>query len=205
MPLIVFEGIDGCGKTTQVDRLAERLRASGITHRLLREPGGTVLGERQRATLLDPATHACPVAELFGYLQARAQLCHEVMAPALARGEVVVLDRFWYSTIAYQCAGLGLDEAPVRAAIRLAIGSVQADLVLWFALDPAEAVRRRAAARGLDRIEARGLEYLTRVHAGYQTLVASEGLVRLDATRTVADLEVEVWRQVQAVVSLQRG
>lgn len=200
MPLIVFEGIDGCGKTTQVERLVARLTAAAIPHRLLREPGGTALGERQRAILLDPATQACPVAELFGYLQARAQLCQELVAPALERGELIILDRFWYSTIAYQCFGLGLDQTQVRAAIGLATGTVQADLVLWFALDPAEAARRRAAARGLDRIEARGIDYLRRVHDGYRAMVVSDGLVELDATRAIDDLAAEVWRRVQVVV-----
>src|ERR1043165_8810424 len=122
MPLIVFEGIDGCGKTTQVEHLTARLKDGGIAFRHLREPGGTELGERQRALLLDPATKACPTAELFGYLQARSQLCHEVIAPTLAAGGLIILDRFYHSTLAYQAYGLGLDLAQVRAAIRLATG-----------------------------------------------------------------------------------
>ena len=121
MPLIVFEGIDGCGKTTQVERLKQRLTTDGISFRHLREPGGTELGERQRALLLDPATKACPTAELFGYLQARAQLCHEVIAPALANDELVILDRFYHSTLAYQAYGLGLDQAQVRRLGRRAL------------------------------------------------------------------------------------
>ena len=201
MPLVVFEGIDGCGKTTQVERLTIRLTQAGIRFRALREPGGTVLGERQRALLLDPATRACPAAELFGYLQARAQLCDEVIAPALAAGELVVLDRFFHSTLAYQAYGLGLDLAEVRAAIRLATGGLTPDLVLWLALDPAEASRRRAAARGLDRIEARGLEYLSRVHAGYRALVASDGLVELDATNTPDALAARIWSLVSPLTA----
>jgi len=196
MPLIVFEGIDGCGKTTQVERLVARLRERGVAHRVLREPGGTVLGEQQRALLLDPATQACPTAELFGYLQARAQLCHEVIAPALAAGELLILDRFWYSTIAYQAYGLGLDETQVRAAIALAVGSVRADLVLWCAVDPEIAARRRAAARGLDRIEARGLTYLRRVHAGYEAMVASDGLERIDAAQPVDAMAEAIWMRL---------
>jgi len=101
MTLIVLEGIDGCGKSTQLERLVERLRAAGREPRVLREPGGTELGERIRAILLDPATEACPIAELLGYQVARAQLVHQELKPALERGELVVLDRFWYSTIAY--------------------------------------------------------------------------------------------------------
>ena len=200
MPLIVFEGIDGCGKTTQVAGLTGRLTAERIPFRHLREPGGTALGERQRALLLDPATRACPTAELFGYLQARAQLCAEVIAPALAAGELVVLDRFYHSTLAYQAYGLGLELNAVRAAIRLAIGNITPDLVLWLALDPAEAGRRRAAARGLDRIEARGLDYQTRVHDGYRALVASDGLVELDARQTAEVIAERIWSLVLSLV-----
>lgn len=201
MPLIVFEGIDGCGKTTQVQRLTTRLTADGVTFRHLREPGGTELGERQRGLLLDPATRACPTAELFGYLQARAQLCHEVITPALAAQELVILDRFYHSTLAYQAYGLGLDLVQVRAAIRLATAGVRPDLVLWLSVDPAEAGRRRAAARGQDRIEARGLDYQQKVHDGYRALVASDGLVEIDAHQNVDAITAQVWDQVAPYIS----
>lgn len=197
MPLIVFEGIDGCGKTTQVERLKARLSAQGRAFRHLREPGGTELGERQRALLLDPKTRACPTAELFGYLQARAQLCNEILTPALTANELIILDRFYHSTIAYQAYGLGLPLSQVRAAIRLSLNGIRPDLVMWFSVDPVEAQRRRAAARGQDRIEARGLEYQQRVHDGYRSLVASDGLVEIDAQQTPDAVAVQVWEQVQ--------
>ncbi len=200
MPLIVFEGIDGCGKTTQVERLKLRLTTDGISFRHLREPGGTELGERQRALLLDPATKACPTAELFGYLQARAQLCHEVIAPALANDELVILDRFYHSTLAYQAYGLGLDQVQVRAAILLATGGIRPDLVLWLAVDPAEAQRRRAAARGQDRIEARGLAYQQKVHDGYRALVTSDGLVEIDARQSPDAITAQVLEKIARFV-----
>ena len=196
MPLIVFEGIDGCGKTTQVERLKKRLASMSVNALHLREPGGTALGERQRDLLLDPATQACPTAELFGYLQARAQLCHAVITPALKAGSLVILDRFYHSTLAYQAYGLGLDIASVRAAIQLAIGSVKPDVVLWLKVDPAEASRRRAAARGQDRIEARGLAYQQKVHDGYQSLVKSDGLIALDASVNADQIEQLVWHHL---------
>ena len=196
MPLIVFEGIDGCGKTTQVQRLTARLTKDGVAFRHLREPGGTELGERQRALLLDPATKACPTAELFGYLQARAQLCHEVIAPALVANELVILDRFYHSTLAYQAYGLGLDLAQVRAAIHLATGGLRPDLVLWLSVDPTEAQRRRALARGQDRIEARGLAYQQKVHDGYRALVASDGLIEIDAQQSADAITTRVWELV---------
>jgi len=201
MPLIVLEGIDGCGKTTQVERLAQRLAEAGRPCRRLREPGGTALGEAQRALLLDPATQACPTAELFGYLQARAQLCHEVIAPALAAGEVVLLDRFYHSTLAYQAYGLGLDPAAVRAAIRLATGGIVPAVVAWLAVDPDEALRRRAASRGRDdRIEARGPAYLRRVHDGFAAMAEAGELVRIDAAEPPDAVAEAVWAAVSSAV-----
>jgi dTMP kinase len=183
MPLIVLEGIDGCGKTTQADLLEAELRRRELPVTRVREPGGTRLGEQVRALLLDPATDACPVAELFGYLTARAQLCHAILKPAIARGDWVLMDRFWPSTMAYQATGLGLDPRAVRAAIELSLGGLRLDLGVWFDVSPALALARRQAARGSDdRIEARGLAYQERVAAGYAALVTDGTLIRIDAT-----------------------
>jgi dTMP kinase len=168
-----------------------------VPHRRLREPGGTALGEAMRRVLLDPATRASPVAELFGYLQARAQLCDEVLTPALARDEVVVLDRFYHSTLAYQAYGLGLDQALVRAAIALAIGDILPDAVVWLELDPVEAERRRSV-RAKDRIESRGIEYLTRVHEGYARMAEAGELIRVDGRMSEDAIEAEIWERVGA-------
>jgi dTMP kinase len=198
MPIIVFEGIDGCGKTTQIAALAARLRERGAAVRLCREPGGTALGEQVRTILLSPATRSVPVAELFGYLMARAQLCQEVIAPALARSELVLLDRFYHSTLAYQAYGLGLDPIQVRAAIELAIGGLRPDLVLWLSIDPALAQARRQKERGPDRIEARGLHYLERVHAGYARMAADGELAPIDAAAAPEAVAAAVWAAVTA-------
>lgn len=200
MPLVVLEGIDGCGKTTQVEGLVARLADRGIAARVLREPGGTALGERVRELLLDPATVASPVAELFGYQMARAQIVEERLRPALAAGEWIVLDRFWYSTVAYQAYGLGLDVDAVRAAIALAVGDLAVDVACYCRIDVATAVARRAAARGEDRIERRGEAYLERVVAGYESLVAEGVLSAVDATATVAEVAEAIWAQVADLV-----
>ncbi len=201
MPLIVLDGIDGCGKSTQIGLLADRLQAMDRANRRLREPGGTALGEAQRRILLDPATRACPEAELFGYLQARAQLCRDVIVPALAAREVVLLDRFYFSTIAYQAYGLGLPLTEVRAAIHLATGGIVPDLALWLKIDPAEAARRRAQGRaGEDRIEARGPEYLRRVHAGFAAMTADGEMVEVDASLPPERLAEVVWERVGTVI-----
>jgi dTMP kinase len=189
--LIVFEGIDGCGKTTQLDRLCARMDAMQKPYQRLREPGGTALGEALRQVLLDPKTAASPVAELFTYLAARAQLCQDVIAAALALGELVVLDRFWHSTIAYQAYGLGLPLGQVRGAIELAVGEIKPDKVLWLDVPVEECLKRRSNA-GADRIERRGAAYLERVRAGYLALAQSGELVRIDGVGTPEAVEQRI-------------
>jgi dTMP kinase len=196
MPLIVLEGIDGCGKSTQAGLLAARLQKAGRNVLRLREPGGTRLGEAVRGILLDRSTVACPEAELFGYQMARAQLCREVIAPALARGDWVVLDRFWHSTIAYQAYGLGLDPVRVRAAIDLAVGAVRPDHALWLRISPATAASRRDQRAAPDRIEARGADYHARVAAGYAALAAAGDLAELDADGPTEAVAARVWARV---------
>lgn len=193
MPLIVLEGPDGCGKSTQAGLLCERLQAAGRTVLRLREPGGTRLGEAVRAILLDKSTVACPEAELFGYQMARAQLCRDVIAPALARGDWLVLDRFWHSTIAYQAYGLGLDVQRVRAVIDLAVGPVRPDAAFLLRLPAAEAHVRRATRATADRIESRGDDYRERVCAGYEALAASGDLLPLDASGSATEVAERVW------------
>ncbi len=192
MPLIVLEGADGCGKTTQAGLLETRLRVAGRTVRRLREPGGTVLGEAVRGLLLDPTTAACPAAELFGYQVARAQLCHEVIAPALSAGTWVVLDRFWPSTLAYQAYGLGLDVHAVRAVVNLAVGPVRPDLALWLDVPPAQAAARADARSARDRIEARDAAYHQRVYDGYRTMAAQGDLKRIDGLGSTDDVAARI-------------
>jgi dTMP kinase len=165
----------------------------------LREPGGTRLGEQVRALLLDPETEACPTAELFGYLTARAQLCETVIRPALDRGETVVLDRFFHSTIAYQGYGLGLDLDLVQSAIRLATAGLVPDCALWIDVDVAVAAKRRAKSRGKnDRIEARGLAYLRKVHAGFAALAESGELARIDGSASMDEIAEIIYAIVTA-------
>lgn len=164
--LVVFEGAEGVGKTTQVERLVARLAAAGVPHRRLREPGGTPLGEAVRALLLDPAAEIEPAAEALLFMAARAQLLAGARA-RVAGGEVVVLDRFFLSTYAYQVAGRGLPEAEVRAANALATGGLVPDLTLLLALPDDEAGRRVDARGGRDRIERAGSAFHGRVAAAF--------------------------------------
>jgi dTMP kinase len=162
--LIVFEGGEGPGKSTQLRRLAEQLTARGIRHRSLREPGGTALGSEVRRILLHVEDEIEPRAEALLFMASRAQLVAREIRPALERGEWVLLDRFFLSTYAYQIAGRALPEREVREANRFATGGLVPDLTLLLTL-PVEEGLARAAGRSAtyDRIEATGEAFHRRV------------------------------------------
>ncbi|WP_290587561.1 dTMP kinase [Alicyclobacillus sp.] len=201
---ITFEGLDGAGKSTQIERLAARLRAAGRPVLLTREPGGTPLGDALRALLLDPARRdMAPAAEALLYAASRAQLLHERVRPALARGEVVVCDRFVDASLAYQGAGLGLGEEAVASINRFATGGLRPDLT--FLMDiPVRVSRTRVAGgrSGADRIEQRDDEYFSVVRDAFLRIAAKEPdrVVVLDGTRDAAWLEQEIWAHVEKIL-----
>lgn len=171
---ITLEGADGCGKTTQAAFVAAELEARGREVVRLREPGGTAISEKVRALLLDPANaEMVPECELLLYEASRAQLTRQVIEPALARGAVVLCDRYYDSTFAYQAGGRALDDALVRRANALGSCGVSPDRTLVLDLDPAVAYAR-ATAGGADRMEAEGLAFQKRVRAAYLRLAAEE-------------------------------
>lgn len=172
--LVVFEGVEGAGKSTQVARLVERLRASGREVLSLREPGGTSLGDAVRGLLLDPARDIPPAAEALLFLASRATLMAQVVRPALARNAIVVLDRFFLSTYAYQVAGRGLDAATVRAANLLAIGDVRPDVTCVLELPVAEGMARASRRGATDRIEQAGADFHQRVADAFGRAVRPE-------------------------------
>lgn len=183
---VTLEGIDGCGKSTQVARLVSALESSGREVVALREPGGTNISEKIRALLLDPANGEMSAdCELMLYEAARAQLVREVIEPALERGAVVVCDRFYDSTTAYQCVARGLDARLVGIANSLGSCGVAPDVTLVLDIDP-EVAFARATAAGADRLEGEGLAFQRAVRAGYLGLASAEpSRVRLvDATGT---------------------
>lgn len=172
--LISFEGIDGCGKTTQLTRLAERLRAAGVEPLLVREPGGTRLGEQVREILLAPDTgDIAPAAEALLYAASRAELVASVIEPALVDGRVVLVDRYVDSSLAYQGAGRGLGVDRVLEANLLATSGRLPDATLLVAVDPLVARERRSAdGETADRLEQAGDSFFARVHECYGELAS---------------------------------
>ena len=171
---ITLEGADGCGKSTQAELIAGALEAAGKELVRLREPGGTPISEKIRALLLDPANaEMVPEAELMLYEASRAQLTREVIEPALERGAVVLCDRYYDSTYAYQAGGRALDDGLVRRANALGSCGRVPDRTLVLDLDPKVAYAR-ATAGGADRMEAEGLAFQERVRAAYLRLAEQE-------------------------------
>lgn len=185
--LVSFEGVDGSGKSTQAALLAGALRADGIDVVAAREPGGTPLGERVRSLLLE-GTAMTPWAEAALFAAARAQLVEEVIRPALARGAIVVCDRYVDSSLAYQgiARDLGLDA--VLELNRIATGGLLPDRTFLLALPVGEALARSPGRP--DRIEREGVAFLECVAAAYRELAERfpERIVVLDATRPQSEL-----------------
>jgi len=174
---IVLEGAEGSGKSTQARLIGEWLAANGVEHILTREPGGTKVGEEIRAILLHgddiPAE-----TELLLMNAARAVFVNDVVKPALAAGKIVVADRFWLSSVAYQGYGRGLPLAEVRSICAFAAQGISPDLTVVLDVSAQESEARRAG-RGADRIERAGAEFHQRVAGAYRLLPRMEANVEL--------------------------
>ena len=200
---ITFEGTEGGGKSTQITILADRFRQLGRAVRLLREPGGTPIGEEIRHTLKhSPANHAMtPETELLLMNASRAQLVREVIRPALAAGEVVLCDRFFDSTLAYQGHGRGLDQDQVTRVIDFAVGDTRPHLTLLLRVPVAVSEARRAArgAAQRDRFEEADRAFFERVEWGYDAIAAAEPtrIKKIDATQSIAAVAGDIWKQVE--------
>jgi dTMP kinase len=191
---VTFEGIDRSGKTTQARMLVEALGSEAVA---VREPGGTPLGERMRELLKDPRAEIGPHAEALLFAAARAELCRQVIRPALAEGRVVVSDRFLDSSLAYQgeARGLGVDD--IRDVNQWATEGLMPDLTVYLALDPATAASR---AGETDRFEDEGDELQRRVHDAYERMAEAEPgrFRRVDADRPPGEVHAEVIDLVEA-------
>ena len=202
---ITFEGLDGCGKTTQATLLVERLKNVGREVVFLREPGGTIVSEKIRDILLDQKhLELRQKAELLLFSSARAQLVDEVICPALRAGKFVVCDRFSDSTTAYQGYGRGLDLDEIKSVNMIASSGTMPELTVLVDVELEEIVRRRRAAGVVsDRMESSGAEFYRRVRQGYRAIAAEEPnrIVIVNGMRRVEVIHHEVWSIVQQRMS----
>ena len=163
---VVFDGPDGSGKSTQFRRFADIARATGLEVVEVREPGGTAIGEKVRAILLDPANAEMTTrSEMLLYMDSRAQLYEQRIAPAIASGALVLADRFVSSTLAYQGTAGGIDEEEILAVGKVATGNHWPDLTVVFDVDTDVAMKRLSPL--LDRMEQKGMDFHARVRSGY--------------------------------------
>jgi dTMP kinase len=203
---ITFEGIDGCGKSTQMRMLASELRLRGLEVVTTREPGGTPLGTRVRQLVLDAEEQVDPLAELLLYAADRAQHVRALVRPALDSGHVVLSDRYADATAAYQGAGRGFPPELISELIALATGGLMPDLTLIFDLTVDESQRRalRRARKGVekDRLDAEDAAFHTRVRDAYLKIAAAEPeRVRvIDASGSVQETHSQVMRIVMPLL-----
>ena len=207
--LITFEGTEGCGKSTQVRLLTERLKSLGHRVRNLREPGGTPIGEEIRHTLKHSHNNAAMTAEAELLLMnaSRVQLVREIIRPALAEGEIIICDRFYDSTTAYQGFGRELDLAHVKAVIDFAVGETKPDLTLFLHV-PAEVSAERLRSRQAtmpfvrDRIEESDQKFFERVAHGFGVIAAQEPqrVKFINGNQQLDVVCARIWEQVEQVL-----
>jgi len=202
--LITFEGGEGCGKSTHIQRLVARLQAAGRPVLVVREPGGTDIGEQIRHILQYSKQSAAmvPETELLLFAASRAQLVREVIQPALRAGQVVIADRFFDSTTVYQGAGRQLDAATVATINQFAIGDCRPALTLVLDLDPRIGLERARGRELFDRMENQSLDFYRRVRQGYLELARREPqrVKLVDGNRAVAAVEHDIWELVRHVL-----
>jgi len=187
---ITFEGIDGCGKSTQLRLLASQLRVRGVPVIATREPGGTPLGQKLRAALLDVQEQVDPLTELLVFAADRAQHVRKHLLPALEQNQVVLSDRYADATVAYQGAGRGFDPKLIEEIVELATGGLKPDLTLLFDLSVAESAvrtRKRVQNKRTDRLDIEDAEFHTRVRDAYVAMAraAPERFRIIDARGSV--------------------
>jgi dTMP kinase len=206
---ITFEGTEGCGKSTQIELLGRQLRNLGHRVRLLREPGGTSIGEEIRHTLKYSKNNAAMTAEAELLLMnaSRAQLVREIIRPALATGEIVLCDRFYDSTTAYQGYGRQLDLKMVQTIVSMAVDDTKPDLTLLLNISPEISELRRAMRQSTlpfirDRIEEANQEFFARVAQGYEAIAVAEParVQVVDASGSLESVCLKIWEIVQSVL-----
>jgi dTMP kinase len=202
--LIVFEGVEGCGKTTQIQRIYQWLLSSGIPVVVTREPGGTELGSHLRQLLLEVGKSTIAyTTELLLYAADRAQHVEQELKPDLQQGKIILCDRFTDSTVAYQGYGRSLDMSLIHQLNAIATSGLESDLTLWFDVDVEIGLSRKISSNNgvttADRIEQEKIEFHRRVQQGYTELAGlyPQRIQRIDA---LLDQD-QVQRQIQAILT----
>ena len=207
---ISFEGIDGAGKSTQVKMLKKHLAARGRDVLTLREPGGTVVAEKIRDLLLESKHDITPIGELLLFSASRAELAQKVILPALKQNNVVIVDRFYDSTTAYQGYGRGLDLGMLREVNTVSTFGLKPDITFFLDISPEDALIRKFSEKSiplafeeneLDRMESSGLEFYQRVREGYLRLAGEEGerFVMLDACNDAENIHGKIVQKLASV------
>jgi dTMP kinase len=198
---VVFDGIDGCGKSTQIELAAARLRREGRTVVTTREPGGTAIAEKVRSLILSPDNREMvSECELLLYAAARAQHVREKIGPAISRGDFVMCDRFDCATFAYQGFGRGIPLPLLTTINDIAAYGVRPDLTFIFDIGVESAFTRLAAMnKARDRLESSGKDFFARVAEGYRTLAKENPgkIMLLDAALSVEELGERVYRRIK--------
>ena len=194
---ISFEGLDGCGKSTQALLLKQRLETNGKRVLLLREPGGTKISEKIREILLDKIhSEMNPIAEIFLFSSARAQLVSEIIKPALQENDIVICDRYVDSTTAYQGFGRGISLESVRAINTIATQELLPDVTFFLDIPVHEAIHRRKKSRNEnDRMEEAKISFFHNIYNGFLSIMNNEPqrFLRIDGMKSINDIHNEVW------------
>ena len=188
---ITVEGIDGSGKTTQINFIKDYLECKGYDVLITREPGGTEISEKIRSIILDPKnTKMGVITEMLLYASSRAQLVFEVIKPALDSGKIVVCDRFIDSSFAYQGYGRGINPDYITGVNNIALQGILPDLTILLDISPEAALKRRLASSGFDRIEQEDAEFHIKVYKGYKVLAESypERIKAINAERNNGEI-----------------
>jgi dTMP kinase len=205
---ITFEGIEGCGKTTQIKRLAKKLADLGVQFVATLEPGGTRIGQDIRKLLLDSNNrHLAPLAELILYAADRAQHIEEIVKPALDQGKWVICDRFFDATVAYQGAGRGLDMGLIKTLNDLVTKGIRPDITLLLDCPPETGIGRALKRNdilghdGQDRFEREKMEFHTKVRSGYLEISHHEPRFSIiDATRSEDEVEEDIFKVIRPFI-----
>ncbi len=198
----VLEGPDGSGKSTQIELLKQYLEEAGYECIVTREPGGTVIGEKIRDIILNPDhKEMSDVTEMLLYAASRAQLMHDVVAPAIESGKIVLSDRFVDSSIVYQGIARGLGIENVAAVNAPGIGSYRPDRILYLDISEEEGLRRKKEQKKLDRMEQEGIAFHHMVSEGYRRVLSGrEDVVRIDAEGSIDEIQKKIQETISTLI-----